>query len=98
MKIKPLHDRVLILREEEIEKTKGGILLAGASKEKSNQGTVAAVGPGKILENGEHSPMSVKVGDTVVFASYAGSQTIKDGENEYVFMEEKDIYGVLTNK
>jgi len=96
MKIRPLHDRVLVRREEEEEKTAGGILLAGASREKSNKGTVVAVGTGRVLENGQVLPVSVKVGDRVVFANYAGSQTVKDGTDELIFMSENEIYGVIT--
>ena len=96
MKIRPLHDRVLVRREEEEEKTAGGILLTGTAKEKSNKGTVVAVGTGRVLDNGQVLPVSVKVGDRVVFASYAGSQTVKDGSDELIFMSENEIYGVIT--
>jgi chaperonin GroES len=98
MKIRPLNDRVLVRREEEEEKTAGGILLAGSAREKSNKGKVIAVGTGRVLENGSIVPVSVKVGDRVVFASYAGSQTIKDGKDELIFMSENEIYGVITDK
>jgi chaperonin GroES len=96
MKIRPLNDRVLVRREEEEEKSSGGILLTGSAREKSNKGTVVAVGTGRQLDNGQVVPVSVKVGDKVVFASYAGSQTVKDGDDELVFMSESDIYGVIT--
>jgi len=98
MKIRPLHDRVLVRREEEEEKSSGGILLTGAAREKSNKGKVVAVGTGRILDNGTVVPVAVKVGDRVVFASYAGSQTIKDGNNELIFMSDSEIYGVITDK
>jgi chaperonin GroES len=98
MKDRPLHDRVLVRREEEEEKTAGGILLAGTAREKSNKGVVLAVGPGRVLDNGQVLPVSVKVGDRVVFASYAGSQTIKDGNDELIFMSENEIYGVISDK
>jgi len=98
MKIRPLHDRVLVRREEEEEKTAGGILLAATSREKSNKGKVIAVGTGRVLDNGTVVPVAVKVGDRVVFASYAGSQTIKDGNDELIFMSENEIYGVVTDK
>ena len=95
MKIRPLHDRVVVRRKEEEEKTAGGILLPGSAKEKPNQGEVVAVGEGKALENGTVRPMTVKVGDTVVFGRYADSNTIKDGDEELIIMSESDIYGVL---
>jgi chaperonin GroES len=98
MKIRPLHDRVLVRREEEEEKTAGGILLASSAREKSNQGKVVAVGTGRVLDNGQVVPVSVKVGDRVVFASYAGSQTIKDGKDELIFMSDSEIYGVISEK
>jgi len=98
MKIRPLHDRVLVRREEEEEKTAGGILLASSAREKSNQGKVVAVGTGRVLDNGQVVPVSVKVGDRVVFASYAGSQIVKDGKDELIFMTESEIYGVISDK
>lgn len=96
MKIRPLNDRVLVRREQEEEKSAGGILLTGTAKEKSNKGTIVAVGTGRVLDNGQVVPVSVKVGDRVVFASYAGSQTVKDGDDELIFMSESEIYGVIT--
>ncbi len=95
MKIRPLHDRVVIRREEKEEKTAGGIVLASAAREKPNKGEVIAVGPGKALDNGDVRALQVKVGDKVVFASYAGSQTLKDGDDEFIIMSESEILGVL---
>ena len=95
MKIRPLHDRVVVRREEEEQTSAGGIVLPGSAQEKPNQGEVIAVGPGKILDNGDLSVLSVTVGDTVVFASYAGSQTIKDGDDELIVMSESEIFGVV---
>ncbi len=95
MKIRPLHDRVVVRREEEEETSAGGIVLPGSAKEKPNQGEVVAVGDGKLLDNGEVRPLTVKVGDKVVFASYAGSQTIKDGDDELIVMSEGEIFGVI---
>ena len=95
MKIRPLNDRVVVRRQEEEETTAGGIVLPGSAKEKPNQGEVVAVGDGKVLDNGEVRPLTVKVGDKVVFASYAGSQTIKDGDEELIIMSESDIFGVV---
>lgn len=95
MKVKPLMDKVLIKRDNDSEKSKGGILLPGAAKERANTGTVVAVGPGKLLENGDRSKMQVKVGDSVIFPSYASNQTAKDGDDEYVFLNESEILGIL---
>ena len=95
MKIRPLHDRILVRRKEEEEKTAGGILLPGSAKEKPSQGEVVAVGPGKTLENGDVQPPAVKVGDKVVFGRYADSNTIKDGSEELIIMSESDIFGVI---
>ena len=94
MKIRPLHDRVVVRRKEEEEKTAGGIVLPGNAKEKPSQGEVIAVGNGRILENGEARSLAVKVGDTVVFGQYAGNTVKIDGE-ELLIMSESDIYGVL---
>ena len=94
MKIRPLHDRVVVRRKEEEEKTAGGIVLPGNAKEKPSQGEVIAVGNGRILENGETRSLAVKVGDTVVFGQYAGNTVKVDGE-EQLIMSENDIYGVL---
>ena len=81
MNIRPLYDRVVVRRNEEEETTAGGIVLPGSAKEKPNQGEVVAVGEGKMLDNGELRPLALKVGDTVVFGQYAGSNTIEvDGE------------------
>ena len=95
MKIRPLHDRVVIRREEKEEKSAGGIVLASTAREKPNRGEVIAVGPGKALDNGQVRALQVKVGDKVVFASYAGSQTLKDGDDEFIIMSESEILGVL---
>lgn len=88
MKLRPLHDRVVVRRSEEEKKTAGGIVLPGSAAEKPNQGEVLAVGPGKALENGEVRALSVKVGDKVVFGPYSGSNTVKvDGEDLLVIGE-----------
>ncbi|MDP1775885.1 MAG: co-chaperone GroES, partial [Moraxellaceae bacterium] len=80
MKIRPLHDRVVIRRVEEETKTAGGILLPGSAAEKPSQGEVIAIGNGSIKENGEVRPLDVKVGDKVLFGQYAGSTVKVDGE------------------
>ncbi|WP_372966560.1 co-chaperone GroES [Marinobacter sp.] len=94
MKIRPLHDRVVVRRKEEEEKTAGGIVLPGNAKEKPSQGEIIAVGNGRVLDNGETQALAVKVGDTVVFGQYAGNTVKVDGE-ELLIMSESDIYGVL---
>lgn len=95
MKIRPLHDRVVVRRKEEEEKTAGGILLPGSAKEKTNEGEVIAVGSGRVLENGEVSPVDVNVGDIVVFGKYAGSDTIEIDGQELVILSESDIKAVV---
>ena len=95
MKIRPLHDRVLVRRKEEEETSAGGIVLPGSAKEKPNQGEVVAVGNGKVLDNGESRPVDVKVGDTVVFGKYAGSDTIEVEGEELVILAESDIKAVV---
>lgn len=95
MKIRPLHDRVVVRRQEEETTTASGIVLPGSAQEKPNQGEVVAVGNGRVLENGETRPVDVKVGDTVVFGKYAGSDTIKVDGEELVILAESDIKAVL---
>jgi chaperonin GroES len=95
MKIRPLHDRVVIRRNEEEAKTAGGIVLPGAAAEKPNQGVVVAVGEGRTLNNGDVKPLSVNVGDKVLFGAYAGSNTVKVDGEELLIMTEGEIYGVL---
>ena len=95
MNIRPLYDRVVVRRKEEEETTTGGIVLPGTAKEKPNQGEVIAVGEGKILDNGDIRPLAVKVGDTVVFGQYAGSNTIEVDGEELIIMGESEIFGVV---
>ena len=97
MKMRPLHDRVVVRRKEEEEKTAGGILLPGSAKEKPNQGTVIAVGSGKVLDSGEVRPVDVKLGDIVVFGKYAGSDTIEIDGEEFVILGENDIKAVMVS-
>ena len=94
MKIRPLHDRVVVRRKEEETKTAGGIVLPGSAAEKPAQGEVIAVGPGKSLDNGDIRPVDVKVGDTVVFGKYS-SNTVKVGDEELLILSESEIYGVI---
>jgi chaperonin GroES len=95
MKIRPLYDRVVVRRKEEEETTAGGILLPGSAKEKPNQGEVVAVGDGKVLDSGKVRPLSVKVGDRVVFGQYAGSNTIDVDGEELIIMGENEIFAVV---
>ena len=92
-KVKPLGDRVLVKRIEAAEKTAGGIVLPDAAKEKPKEGEIVAVGEGKLLDSGKRSELQLKVGDRVLFSSYAGTEVKIDGE-EYVIMREEDILAV----
>jgi len=94
MNIRPLHDRVVIRRKEEETTSPGGIVLPDSAAEKPIQGEVIAVGNGKILDNGEARPLDVKVGDTVLFGKYSGTE-VKLGDNEVLVMREEDIMGVI---
>jgi len=93
-KIRPLHDRILVKRLSNEEKTKGGIIIPDSAKEKPQEGEIIAVGNGKILENGQKQNLDVKVGDKVLFSKYAGSEIKIDGE-EYTIMREDDILGIV---
>lgn len=95
MKIRPLHDRVVVRRQEEEQKTQGGILLPGSAAEKPNQGVVVAVGGGRVTNEGQTIAMAVKVGDKVVFGKYSGSNTIKIDGEELLILNESEIYGVI---
>ncbi len=97
MKIRPLHDRVVVRRSEEETKTAGGIVLPGSAAEKPNTGVVVAVGTGRLLDNGDVRPLAVKEGEKVVFGPYSGSSTIKVDGEELLIMSESEIYGVLDN-
>jgi chaperonin GroES len=94
MKIRPLHDRVIVKRLEEERKTASGIVIPDAAAEKPDQGEIIAVGKGKILESGEVRKMDVKVGDRVLFGKYSG-QTVKVDGSELLVMREEDIMGVV---
>ena len=96
-KVRPLHDRVIVRRLEEEEKSAGGIIIPDTAKEKPIQGEVVAAGNGKILENGEVRPLDVKKGDRVIFSKYAGTEIKLDGK-EYLMMREDDILGVIESK
>lgn len=94
MNIQPLNDRILVLREAEAAKTKGGILIPDSAKEKSRQGKVIAVGPGARDEKGKRIKPDVKKGDRVLFSSYAGTE-IKIDDVEHLVMKEEDILGII---
>ena len=94
MKFRPLHDRVLIRRVEQDEKTAGGIIIPDTAKEKPIEGEVLAVGPGGRDENGKLVPLDVKVGDRVLFGKWSGTEVRIDGE-ELAIMKESDILGVI---
>lgn len=94
MNIKPLGERVVLKVLESEEKTKSGIVLPDTAKEKPQMGKVLAVGPGKLLDNGQKVPLEVKVGDKVLFAKYAGTEVKLDGE-EYMVLKESDILAIM---
>ena len=94
MSIRPLHDRELVQRVEEEQKTASGIIIPDSAKEKPIQGIVKAAGNGKVNDKGEVRPLDVKVGDRVIFGKYAGTEVKIDGE-EYLIMREEDILGVV---
>jgi len=94
MKIRPLHDRIIVKRIEEEEKTKGGIIIPDTAKEKPIEGKVIAVGKGRTTEDGKVIAMDVKVGDRVLFSKYAGTEVKIDGM-EHLIMREEDILGII---
>ena len=94
MKIRPLHDRVIVKRMEGEEKTKGGIIIPETAKEKPVEGKVIAVGSGKVLENGKKAPLQVKEGDRILFGKYSGTEVKIDGE-EHLIMREDDIIAIV---
>ena len=94
MKIRPLNDRVLVIRIEEEEKTAGGIIIPDTAKEKPQEGRVIAVGTGKLNENGERIPLDVKKNDRVLFSKYGGNEIKIDGV-EHLIMREDDILGII---
>lgn len=94
MKIKPINDRILVIRVEEEQKTTGGIIIPDTAKEKPQQGKVVAVGPGKWDDNAKRIPMEVKEGDRVLFSKYAGTEIKLDGI-EHLFMKEDDVLCII---
>ena len=94
MKIRPLHDRLIVKRLEEEDKTKGGIIIPDTAKEKPIEGKVIAAGEGRLNKDGKKIPMEVKTGDRILFAKYAGTEVKMDGE-EYLMMKEEDVLAVI---
>ncbi|NLE28374.1 MAG: co-chaperone GroES [Phycisphaerae bacterium] len=94
MKVRPLGEKVLVKRLEAESKTKGGIVLPDSAKEKPKRGKIVSVGEGKLLDDGNRSTLQVKVGDEVIFTSYAGTEVKIDGE-EFLIMDESDILAVV---
>jgi chaperonin GroES len=97
MKFRPLHDRVVVRRLEEEEKTAGGIIIPDTAKEKPQEGEVMAVGPGGRNEDGKLQPMDVKAGDRILFGKWSGTEVKIDGE-ELLIMKESDIMGVIEGR
>ena len=97
MKIRPLHDRVIVKRLESETKSAGGIVIPDTAAEKPVQGKIVAVGKGKILEDGNVRPLDVKVGDKILFGKYSGTEVKLDGE-ELLVMREEDVMAVIESK
>jgi chaperonin GroES len=97
MKIRPLHDRVIIKRLDEDKTSPGGIIIPDTAAEKPVQGKVVAVGKGKILEDGQVRPLDVKVGDNILFGKYSGTEVKVDGE-DLVVMREEDVMAIIEGK
>ena len=94
MKIRPLSDRIVVKRTKEEEKTKGGIIIPDTAKEKPVEGSVVAVGTGKVLKDGKKRPVDVKVGDRILFGKYSGTEVKIEGE-EHVLLREEDVLAVI---
>jgi len=97
MKIRPLGDKVVVKASSAEERTAGGIVLPDAARERPQQGSVVAIGPGRVLENGERAPMAVQVGDTVIYSKYGGNEVKLDGE-EYLILDQDSIYAIRVNE
>ncbi len=97
MQIRPLHDRILVARVEQEQKTAGGIIIPDTAQEKPMKGKIVAVGNGAKSEDGKTIPMDVKVGDTVLFAKWGGTEITVDGK-EYLIMKESDVLAVIESK
>jgi chaperonin GroES len=97
MKVRPLHDRIIVQRIEESEQKVGGIIIPDTAKEKPQQGKVIAVGKGKVKDDGKSVPLDVKEGDTILFGKYSGQEIKLDGQ-EYLIMREDEVLAVLETK
>jgi len=97
MKVRPLHDRIIVQRVEEDEQRVGGIIIPDTAKEKPQQGKVIRVGKGKVEKDGKVTPLDVKEGDTILFGKYAGQEIKVDGD-EYLIMREEEVLGVIESK
>ena len=97
MKIRPLHDRVIVKRMEEERKTASGIVIPDSAAEKPDQGEVMAIGNGRILDDGKLRPLDIKVGDTILFGKYSG-QTVRVKGDELLVMREEDIMGIVEGR
>ncbi len=97
MKLRPLHDRILVERVEEDAQVKGGIIIPDSAKEKPQQGNVIAVGNGKRQEDGSIAPLDVKAGDRILFAKYAGTE-VKIDNNDYLIFREDEVLAILEDK
>jgi len=95
MNIKPLGDRVVIRQVESEETTKSGIVLPDTAKEKPQEGEVLAIGPGRILDNGQRAALEVKVGDRVIYSKYSGTEVKRDGETYIILNGDRDILAIL---
>ena len=94
MKIRPLHDRIVVKREEEKEVKKGGIIIPDSAKEKPQEGKVIAVGSGRVTEDGKKVPLDVKARDRILFGKYSGSE-VKIDDEEYLIMKEEDVLAII---
>jgi chaperonin GroES len=94
MKIRPLHDRILVKRLEEQETKRGGIIIPDTAKEKPQEGKVVAVGNGKVTDEGKKIPLDVKAGDRILFGKYSGSE-VKIEDDEYLILREEDVLAIL---
>ena len=94
MKIRPLHDRILVKRVEEQEVKKGGIIISDTAKEKPQEGKVIAAGNGKVTDEGKKIPLDVKAGDRILFGKYSGSE-VKVEDEEYLILREEDVLGII---
>jgi chaperonin GroES len=94
LKVRPLHDRLIVKRVEEEQKTAGGIIIPDSAKEKPQEGEVLAIGNGKVLQDGNTRPLDLKVGDRILFSKYSGNDIKVDG-NDYLILKEDDVQAVL---